>query len=629
MKIMATFSAYKKLRQDISDRCDRAESAWKEATTASEFERLSIGTEERETSTSEVTQLIDQARIRLNSDTIEVGIFGEVKRGKSTLINALVGKRVSSMRVTPETAVPVWVENGHPRTVAIFSNGTSEEFEDSHRAQEMATQRSESGQNPRVERVIQYTELSWLPDGLRIVDTPGLQDPSLSEAYEERTLEELKRVSAAIFMFVSPPGPASHEVKMIRSLAASGIDKVFLVCNFYPDVWNNKEEREAVLEYIQKIVVDAAVASSQNAPKEIKLYAVNAKNGLIAIESGDEAAYKESGVGALRDDVEEFLNSGALKAVTAGAEERLAQARSIIESTLKKRETVLKDPSKLQNAVRDLADAVTRSENELTSLQESLRQDGEVIGSKVGQILAEPFSLSLSQVASASSISELKTAVASIDHLVAGALARASSEFENATIRSLSKAEDRLMQSFGTSDSFAGAMARTKNFDLSLGSPVTGNISTRIDWDNVAGTAAVTGLVAGGLGGALAGGAGTALLISGPIGWIIGAAAMGIIGLFGGAAAGVMGSINKISAQDRKRISDDITRMMKDAQDYGNSTGSTWGLSAAAQLKSQRDRYLGDKKKELAHIERVVKDTASRDIALREIERARLKLATV
>jgi hypothetical protein len=626
---MATFSAYKKLRQDISDRCDRAESAWKEATTASEFERLSTGNEQRESSTSEVTQLIDQARIRLNSDTIEVGIFGEVKRGKSTLINALVGKRVSSMRVTPETAVPVWVENGHPRTVAIFSNGTSEEFEDSHRAQEMATQRSESGQNPRVERVIQYTELSWLPEGLRIVDTPGLQDPSLSEAYEERTLEELKRVSAAIFMFVSPPGPASHEVKMIRSLAASGIDKVFLVCNFYPDVWNNKDEREAVLEYIQKIVVDAAVASSQNAPKEIKLYAVSAKNGLSAIESGDEAAYKESGVGALRDDVEEFLNSGALKAVTAGAEERLAQARSIIESTLKKRETVLKDPSKLESAVRDLADAVSRSENELTSLQESLRQDGEIIGSKVGQILAEPFSLSLSQVASASSISELKTAVASIDHLVAGALARASSEFENATIHALSKAEDRLMQSFGTSDSFAGAMARTKNFDLSLGSPVTGNISTRIDWGNVAGTAAATGLVAGGLGGALAGGAGTALLISGPIGWIIGAAAMGIIGLFGGAAAGVMGSINKISAQDRKRISDDITRMMKDARDYGTSTGKTWGLSAAAQLKSQRERYLGDKKKELAHIERVVRDTASRDIALREIERARLKLASV
>ena len=629
MTVMATFSAYKKLRQDISDRCDRAESAWKEATTASEFERLSTGNEQRESSTSEVTQLIDQARIRLNSDTIEVGIFGEVKRGKSTLINALVGKRVSSMRVTPETAVPVWVENGHPRTVAIFSNGTSEEFEDSHRAQEMATQRSESGQNPRVERVIQYTELSWLPEGLRIVDTPGLQDPSLSEAYEERTLEELKRVSAAIFMFVSPPGPASHEVKMIRSLAASGIDKVFLVCNFYPDVWNNKDEREAVLEYIQKIVVDAAVASSQNAPKEIKLYAVSAKNGLSAIESGDEAAYKESGVGVLRDDVEEFLNSGALKAVTAGAEERLAQARSIIESTLKKRETVLKDPSKLESAVRDLADAVSRSENELTSLQESLRQDGEIIGSKVGQILAEPFSLSLSQVASASSISELKTAVASIDHLVAGALARASSEFENATIHALSKAEDRLMQSFGTSDSFAGAMARTKNFDLSLGSPVTGNISTRIDWGNVAGTAAATGLVAGGLGGALAGGAGTALLISGPIGWIIGAAAMGIIGLFGGAAAGVMGSINKISAQDRKRISDDITRMMKDARDYGTSTGKTWGLSAAAQLKSQRERYLGDKKKELAHIERVVRDTASRDIALREIERARLKLASV
>src|SRR5690606_12626482 len=77
-----------------------------------------------------VEDCIAQVRGRLQSSSIEVGVFGEVKRGKSTLLNALLGTVVSSMRVTPETAVPVWVENGRGPAEVLHADGRIEYVED-------------------------------------------------------------------------------------------------------------------------------------------------------------------------------------------------------------------------------------------------------------------------------------------------------------------------------------------------------------------------------------------------------------------------------------------------------------------------------------------------------------------
>ena len=46
---------------------------------------------------------------RLKHQHATVGVFGLIKRGKSTLVNALVGAEASRMRAVPETAVPVRV----------------------------------------------------------------------------------------------------------------------------------------------------------------------------------------------------------------------------------------------------------------------------------------------------------------------------------------------------------------------------------------------------------------------------------------------------------------------------------------------------------------------------------------
>jgi hypothetical protein len=60
----------------------------------------------------------------LEATQFTVGIFGLIKRGKSTLLNGLIGREVSSMHVTPETAVPVYVSYGEqPEATVHFADG--------------------------------------------------------------------------------------------------------------------------------------------------------------------------------------------------------------------------------------------------------------------------------------------------------------------------------------------------------------------------------------------------------------------------------------------------------------------------------------------------------------------------
>ncbi|MBJ7461889.1 MAG: dynamin family protein, partial [Ilumatobacteraceae bacterium] len=228
--------------------------------------------------------------------TFEVGIFGQVKRGKSSLINALVGQRVSSVGVIPETAKPVWVESGEPKSYVIYTDGTREEFADSNTAAEMATQRHKKKKDEKeVLRVQQFLEIDWLPNGLRLVDTPGLADPSMVDDYELRTLGELDRVAAAIFVLVQPPGAEREEVQLLKSLGKKGIDKVFIVVNFWSDVWNNDSERNQVMDYIRDIVVEGAMQNAETQPSSVQLYGVNAKQAVTATENNDLEEFRASG----------------------------------------------------------------------------------------------------------------------------------------------------------------------------------------------------------------------------------------------------------------------------------------------------------------------------------------------
>ena len=66
-------------------------------------------------------------RDRLDAARLRVLVAGEAKRGKSTLINALLGRAVLPTGVTPLTAVATTVRYGDDHRVQVrFSDGQTE-----------------------------------------------------------------------------------------------------------------------------------------------------------------------------------------------------------------------------------------------------------------------------------------------------------------------------------------------------------------------------------------------------------------------------------------------------------------------------------------------------------------------
>ena len=68
-------------------------------------------------------------RDRLDAARLRVLVVGEAKRGKSTLVNALLGREVLPVGVTPLTAVATTVRYGDdPRADARFIDGHEEKL---------------------------------------------------------------------------------------------------------------------------------------------------------------------------------------------------------------------------------------------------------------------------------------------------------------------------------------------------------------------------------------------------------------------------------------------------------------------------------------------------------------------
>lgn len=232
---MTSFEDFGATRGHLLKACGEVEDIWTEFV-ATRSPVVTI--DDVPTTDDPVRAELAEARLRLDRHMIEVGVFGDIKRGKSTLVNALLGAEVSSTGVTPETAVPVYIENGPRSATVYYADGKSESFAPeealgmaSQRYQENRKQKSGEAQ-PAVVRVLQNIESDLLRAGMRLIDTPGLSDPSMSKVFEDLTFSELDRTAAAIIVLLYPPGIAANETELLRGLSSRRVDKAFIVCNF-------------------------------------------------------------------------------------------------------------------------------------------------------------------------------------------------------------------------------------------------------------------------------------------------------------------------------------------------------------------------------------------------------------
>src|SRR5512133_970485 len=108
---------------------------------------------------------------RLSGGRFHVAVLGEFKRGKSTLVNALLGRELLPTGVIPLTAAATEVRYGADGATIVLLDGSRQEVELSAIA-DYVTEVRNPGNERGVERVEVRVPAPLLESGVVFVDTP-------------------------------------------------------------------------------------------------------------------------------------------------------------------------------------------------------------------------------------------------------------------------------------------------------------------------------------------------------------------------------------------------------------------------------------------------------------------------
>jgi small GTP-binding protein len=254
---------------------------------------------------------LDAGLERLRESRFNLVVLGEFKRGKSTLINALIGRELAPVGIVPLTSAVTTLRAGEPeRLIVRHVDGRSEE----RHLDELPAFATES-ENPHnrleVEEVVVEIASGLLADGLQLIDTPGIgsvhdHNTAVAESF-------LPQVDAALCVLAADQ-PLSASERELFARAASTAPRLLFVVNKVDLL--SEEERSQAVAFIEQGLREALEASG------IEIFPVSARDGIGLGPLGDrlrELAASEGGT----------LSLESVRATAAGLAEEAAAVAAL------------------------------------------------------------------------------------------------------------------------------------------------------------------------------------------------------------------------------------------------------------------------------------------------------------
>jgi hypothetical protein len=467
-----------------------------------------LGVSEADETEGLIAEELAVVRDALARQRLNVGLFGLIKRGKSTLLNALIGADVSATAVTPETAVPVYVEHGpEPSATVHFAEGRVEET-DLDGAHRFTSQKTNRNNRLGVTHVRVRVPAPLLAAGTRLIDTPGLDDAEVDNIFTERTIQELDSVDVGLVVVLSTLSIGATETGFLREVVARASDKVILVVNMYPQHYYDDDARADIVDYVTKRV-------EEHVPGGLQVLPVCALDAWEATRAGFAERWQRSGAAELLQTLEAELCDGAGREVLAAAAVRLGHAIDLAEREVRTRRDLLADPAAL-DAYRDgMRRKIALFAGELQSEVEARLGQVEPLRAHHRSVLLSIFYGAKQRVRDVQSTEELEEVLKRFRREAEVAGNHASQQFFSA----MGSVLDELKADIGErSEAVMAGLAA----DLDQHT-AAGTMFEHLDQDGV---------------GTAVGGAAFGALLAGGVGFAVVGAALGPLGLVGGALVG-------------------------------------------------------------------------------------------
>lgn len=232
---------------------------------------------------------------RLVTGQFHLAVLGQFKRGKSTLINALLGSEILPSGVLPVTLVPVFIRFGsHPELNIRFNGYPSERFT----LDELDQFVNEANNPANVKQVIQVEVCypsSLLQNGIVLIDTPGVG--STLQHNTKATFDFLPRCDAAVVVLSADPPITAAEVEFLQQIKLH-VRHLFFVLNKI-DYLDSESTVEAI-GFLREMLKSCAAIN------EPRIFAVSARQGLKARLKNDQTLWSKSGMDELEEDLLAF-----------------------------------------------------------------------------------------------------------------------------------------------------------------------------------------------------------------------------------------------------------------------------------------------------------------------------------
>jgi tRNA U34 5-carboxymethylaminomethyl modifying GTPase MnmE/TrmE len=271
--------------------------------------------------------LLSAWRTKLRTNTFNLVVVGQFKRGKTCLINALLGSDLLPVAVLPLTSIVTILTYGDAPAVHVhFMDGRVVEIALDALA-DYVTEAGNARNVKGVREVIVTYPSPYLQDGVRLIDTPGVGSVYLHNT--DAAYRFLPQCDAVLFL-LSVEQPASQaELDFLRDVQEHSAGIFFLLNKI--DILTAAEE-EASLEFARQVLVEVM-------GPDVKLFPISAKLALEAKLAGAAEALARSKLAIFEEHLQRFLIAEKgrvlLLSVIGNLLRLLAQARLQAELELK------------------------------------------------------------------------------------------------------------------------------------------------------------------------------------------------------------------------------------------------------------------------------------------------------
>jgi GTPase Era involved in 16S rRNA processing len=287
------------------------------------------------------------------SERFVIGVIGATNRGKSTLINGLLGR--SNDDCAPIGKMPA------TNVISIFGQGPSSQckvcFHD-HDPQSIseseirlyATEQHNPANRKNVRSIELVAPFAGLEPNVFLVDTPGAGN-ALELMHNEVLLGFLPNADAVVFLVTAEDPLTESELNLLRAVQSKDIKKLFFAINMIDRVASGDLDPDALAEGIEhnrKALTSIGITIS-------KFYTISAKNFF--------EKHADTGTDELARDIRQTINSERISIIVQKLQER---TRSVLESCEQRLSMEIQEAKCSEVELRAEVDSLKKAQKELS-----------------------------------------------------------------------------------------------------------------------------------------------------------------------------------------------------------------------------------------------------------------------